>query len=70
MNIMHKTYNPTSGYCFIKCNNYLTKKDFFAEILTFIRTEQRRFNVMTSARLQPFCRYKIISTSVVLMERE
>ena len=26
------------------------------EVLTFIRTKQRRSNVMTSARIQPFCR--------------
>ena len=49
-------YNPTSGNCFINCNKYFTKKDYTEEFLTFIRTEQRRSNVMTSARLQPFCR--------------
>ena len=49
-------YIPTSGKCFIKCINYFTKKDYTAEFLTFIRTEQRRSKVMTSARVQPFCR--------------
>ena len=49
-------YIPTSGNCFIKCNNYFTKKDYTEEFLTFIRTERRRSNVMTSARVQPFCR--------------
>ena len=49
-------YIPTSGTCFIKCNNYFTKKDYTEEFLTFIRSEQRRSNVMTSARIQPFCR--------------
>ena len=33
-----------------------TKKDYTEEFLTFIRTEQRRSNVMTAARIQPFCR--------------
>ena len=47
---------PTSGMCFIKCNNCFTKKDFKEILLTFIRTEQRRSNVITSARIQPFCR--------------
>ena len=42
--------------CFIKCINYFTKKDYTEEILTFIRSEQRRSNVMTTARIQPFCR--------------
>ena len=49
-------YIPTSGMCFIKCINYFTKKDYTEEFLNFIRTEQRRSNVMTSARIQPFCR--------------
>ena len=49
-------YIPTSGNCFIKCINFFTKKDYTEEILTFIRTEQRRSNVMTSARIQPFCK--------------
>ena len=63
-------YIPTSGMCFIKCINYFTKKDYTEEFLTFIRTEQRRSNVMTSARNQPFFKKYIVSTSVVLMERE
>ena len=49
-------YNPTSGNCFIKFINYSTKKDYTEEFLTFTRTEQRRINVMTSARIHPFCR--------------
>ena len=49
-------YKPTSGMYFIKCIFYFTKKDYTEEFLTFIRTEQRRSNVMTSARIQPFCR--------------
>ena len=49
-------YIPNSGMCFIKCILYFTKKDYTEEFLTFIRTEQRRSKVMTSARSQPFCR--------------
>ena len=49
-------YTPTSGMCFIKFINYFTKKDYTEEFLTFIRSEQRSSNVMTSARIQPFCR--------------
>ena len=49
-------YIPNSGMCFIKCINYFTKNDYTEEFLTFIRSEQRRSNVMTSARIQPFCR--------------
>ena len=49
-------YIPTSGMCFIKCINNFTKKDYTEEFLTFIRSEQRRSNVMTSARVGSFCR--------------
>ena len=54
-------YIPTSGMCFIKCINYFTKKDYTEEFLTFIRSEQRRSNVMTSARNGSFCRKYIIN---------
>ena len=47
--------------CFIKCISYFTKKVYTEEFLTFIRTEQRRSNVMTSARIQAFCRKYIIN---------
>ena len=49
-------YIPTSGICFIKCNNYFTKEDYTEEFSTFIRSEQKRSNVMTSARIQPCCK--------------
>ena len=52
---------PTRGICFIKCINYLTGKVYTDDFLTFNRTEQRRSNVMTSARIQPFCRKYIIN---------
>ena len=50
--------------CFIKCINYFTKKDYTEEFLTFIRSEQRRSNVMTSARIQPFCKKYNINIGV------
>ena len=49
-------YIPTSGHCFMKCIKFFTEKDYSEQFLTFIRTEQRRSNVRTSARNQPFCR--------------
>ena len=49
-------YIPTSGMCFIKCINCFTKKDYTEEFITFIRSEQKRSNVMRSARIQPFCK--------------
>ena len=49
-------YIPNSGMCFIKCIKYFTKNGYTEEFLTFIRSEQRRSNVMTSARVGSFCR--------------
>ena len=49
-----KCYIPNFGMCFMKCISYFTKKDCSEDFLTFIQTEQRRNNVMTSARIQPF----------------
>ena len=47
---------PTKGYCFVKCINFLTGKDYKQQYLDFIRNEKRRSNIMTKARIQPFCR--------------
>ena len=47
---------PTKGYCFVECNNFLTGKDYKQQYFDFVRSEQRRSNIMTEARIQPFCR--------------
>ena len=47
---------PTKGYCFVKCNNFLTGQDYKQQYLDFIQNEKRRSNIMTMARIQPFCR--------------
>ena len=54
-------YIPTKGYCFVKCINYLTGQDYKKQYLEFIRSEKRRSNIMTMARIQPFCRANIIN---------
>ena len=36
--------------------NFLTGQDYKQQYLDFIRSEQRRSNIMTKARIQPFCR--------------
>ena len=52
---------PTKGYCFIKCNNFITGEDYKEQYLDFIPNEKRRSNIMTKARIQPLCRaYNII----------
>ena len=52
---------PTKGYCFVKCINFLTGQDYKQQYLEFIRNEKRRSNIMTKARIQPFCRANIIN---------
>ena len=45
---------PTKDYCFVRCINFLTGQDYKQYYLIFIRSEQRRSNIMTKARIQPF----------------
>ena len=47
---------PTKEYCFVNCYNFLTGEDYKQQYLDFIRNEKRRSNIMTKARIQPFCR--------------
>ena len=49
-----KCFIPTGNNCFLKCINYLTGKDYKKEYFEFIANEDRRRNVMTTARIQPF----------------
>ena len=46
---------PSKDYCFVKCINFLTGQDYKQQYLDFIRSEQRRSNTMTRARIQPSC---------------
>ena len=53
-------YKPTSGMCFIKFIKNFTGKDYTEEFLTFITNDNNRSRVLTTARIQRFCRkYKI-----------
>ena len=47
---------PTKGYCFVKCINFITDEDYKQQNLDYIRNEKRRSNIMTKARVRPFCR--------------
>ena len=51
---------PTKGHFFVKCINFLTGDDYKHQYLDFVRNEKRRSNVMTKARIQPFCRSNFI----------
>ena len=51
---------PSGNGCFLKCINYIFKKDFSTEYFEFIQSYKRRTNVMTRCRIPEFCkRYKI-----------
>ena len=49
-------YIPTGKNCFVKCINYLTGEDYTQQYLEFISDSDRRKNVMTLAKIQPFCK--------------
>ena len=49
----NNSFIPTKGYCFVKCINFLTGKDYKDKYLEFVRNEKRRSNIMTLARIQP-----------------
>ena len=53
-------YIPNGNGCFLKCINFIFKKDFSTEYFEFIQSYKRRTNVMTRCRIPEFCkRYKI-----------
>ena len=49
-------YIRTKRYCFVKCINFITDEDYKQQYLGFIRKERTLSNIMTKARIQPFCR--------------
>ena len=58
-------YIPIKGFSFIKYVSFLTGRDFKQQCLDFIRIEQRRSNIMTKARIQPFCRANNINLGYI-----
>ena len=53
-------YIPSGNGCFLKCITYIFDKDFSTENFEFIKSYNRRKNVMTRCRIPEFCkRYKI-----------
>ena len=49
-------YIPEQNDCFRKCIEFITKKDFSEQYRKFIKDSKRSKNIMTSARIQPFCK--------------
>ena len=49
-------YIPSGNGCFLKCINFIFKKDFSIEYFEFIKSYKRRTNVMTQSRIPEFCK--------------
>ena len=47
-------FKPKKVYCFVKCINFLTGQEYEKQYLDFIKSEQRRSNILTKARIQTF----------------
>ena len=60
---------PTKVFCFVKYINFLTGQDYKEQYLDFIRNGKRRSNIMTMARIQPFCRANNINLGYFNGER-
>ena len=48
-------YITSGNGCFLKCINYIFKKDFSTEYFEFIQSHKRRKNFMTLCRIPEFC---------------
>ena len=46
---------PTKGFCFVNCIKFITREENKEKSLDYIGNEKRRSNIMTKARIQPFC---------------
>ena len=57
-------YIPEENECFRKCLEFIYKKDFSKQYCDFIEESQRNKNIMTSAKIQPFCKKHNINLGV------
>ena len=57
-------YTPEENECFRKCLEYISKKDLSQEYRDFIEESQRNKDIMTSAKIQPFCKKYNINLGV------
>ena len=49
-------FMPSGNGCFLKCINYIFKKDFSMEYFEFKKSYKRRPNVMSRCRIPEFCK--------------
>ena len=57
-------YIPEENECLRKCLEFIYKKDFSQQYREFIKESQRNKNIMTSAKIQPFCKKQSINLGV------
>ena len=57
-------YIPEANECFRKCIEFIYQKDFSQEYREFIKQSDRRKNIMTQTKIQPFCKKYNLNLSV------
>ena len=57
-------YIPEENECFRKCLEFIYKKDFTKKYHDFIKNSKTTKNIMTSAKIQPFCKKYNINLGV------
>ena len=57
-------YIPEENECFRKCLEYIYKKDFTEKYHDFIKNSKTTKNIMSSAKIQPFCKKYDINLGV------
>ena len=57
-------YLPEENECFRKCLEYKCKLDFSQQYREFIKESKRNKTIMTSAKIQPFCKKRNINLGV------
>ena len=63
-------YIPEENECFRKSLELIYKKDFSQQYREFIKESQRNKNIMTSAKIQPFCKKQNINLGVYNSKRQ
>ena len=57
-------YIPEENECFRKCIEFIYKKDYSNEYHEFVIDSKRNKNIMTSAKIQPFCKKHNFNLSI------
>ena len=63
-------YIPEENECFRKCLEFISTKDLTEEYRDFIKNSKRSKNIMTSARIQPFCKKYNINLGVYNLKHQ